>query len=97
MTVSSWHQDVKPENVLVVSNGAKQPEEWQFKLADLGISHFKIKTNSREDSTASENYGTKTYGMSPDPTIKLYYTDRTSQVRRNAQGQTRARNHSNLE
>lgn len=39
------------------------PYEWQFKLADLGISHFKKVSSSRENSTASDTYGTRTYGI----------------------------------
>ncbi|KAH6717034.1 hypothetical protein BKA61DRAFT_600947 [Leptodontidium sp. MPI-SDFR-AT-0119] len=57
-----WHQDVKPENILVLSNGSKNPQDWHFKLADLGISHFKRGESLREDSTASDSYGTHTYG-----------------------------------
>jgi serine/threonine protein kinase len=60
--LSRWHQDVKPENILVVSNGKRYPHEWQYKLADLGLSHFKNKISLREDSTASDTYGTRTYG-----------------------------------
>lgn len=57
-----WHQDVKPENILVVSNGSENTSEWEFKLADLGTSHFKRVDASRQDSTASDSYGTRTYG-----------------------------------
>lgn len=60
--VYRWHQDVKPENILVLSNGSKNPQDWHFKLADLGISHFKRGESLREDSTASDSYGTHTYG-----------------------------------
>jgi serine/threonine protein kinase len=53
---------VKPANILVMGNGLEQAHKWQFKLADLGISHFKIKGPSRENSTASDTIGTRTYG-----------------------------------
>lgn len=56
-----WHQDVKPDNILVLSNGSRLPFEWKFKLADLGISHFKSDSSSR-DSMASDTWGTITYG-----------------------------------
>lgn len=59
--LQGWHQDVRPENILVVSNGSTLPYEWQFKLADLGISHFKTTSSSREN-TANDTYGTRTYG-----------------------------------
>jgi serine/threonine protein kinase len=63
---------VKPENILVVSNGATYPHEWQFKLADLGISHFKRRRPPlREDSAASDTYGTKTYGSKPISFVTL--------------------------
>ena len=62
-TLFRWHQDVRPENILVVSGGAQSPHEWKFKLADLGISHFIMVSSSRENSTASDAYGTRTYGM----------------------------------
>ncbi|KAH7313156.1 hypothetical protein BKA65DRAFT_517427 [Rhexocercosporidium sp. MPI-PUGE-AT-0058] len=57
-----WHQDVKPENILVLSNGSRNPQDWLFKLADLGISHFKRGDSLRGNSTASDTYGTHTYG-----------------------------------
>jgi len=59
-----WHQDVKPENILIVSNKAEQVHEWHFKLADLGISHFKL-NSSTPYSAASDTYGTRTYGYNP--------------------------------
>jgi hypothetical protein len=58
----SWHQDVKPENILVVSNGSEDILDWQFKLADLGISHFERKDSLRQDSNSSDTHGTRTYG-----------------------------------
>ncbi|KAL2073991.1 hypothetical protein VTL71DRAFT_7769 [Oculimacula yallundae] len=60
--LKGWHQDVKPENILVLSNGERRSQDWQFKLADLGSSHFKKIQSSREDSMASDTYGTHTYG-----------------------------------
>lgn len=53
---------MKPENILVVSNGSENTSEWEFKLADLGTSHFKRVDASRQDSTASDSYETRTYG-----------------------------------
>ncbi|CAG8948909.1 hypothetical protein HYFRA_00002035 [Hymenoscyphus fraxineus] len=60
--VRGWHQDVNPKNILVMSNGSSQPEDWKFKLADLGKSHIKIMAPARQDSSASDSYGTRTYG-----------------------------------
>jgi len=44
-----------------MSNDAEHAYEWQFKLADLGISHFKA-TASTPYSAASDTFGTRTYG-----------------------------------
>lgn len=60
--VCRWHQDVKPDNILVVSNGARCPYEWQFKLGDLGLSYFNSEVGMLGGSTASAAHGTKTYG-----------------------------------
>lgn len=61
-TILGWHQDVKPANILVVSNGSIDPCEWQFKLADLGGSHFNRADQLRRGSTATNRQGTRTYG-----------------------------------
>jgi serine/threonine protein kinase len=55
------HQDVKPQNILVVSNEHELPYEWQFKLGDLGLSHFE-KLSSLQDGAAIDAQGTRTYG-----------------------------------
>ncbi|TVY33614.1 Serine/threonine-protein kinase [Lachnellula subtilissima] len=53
------HHDVKPTNILVLSNGSTNAHDFQFKLADLGISNFKPK--QKRSMTTSES-GTRTYG-----------------------------------
>jgi serine/threonine protein kinase len=58
----SWHQDVKPSNILIVSSEEKSTYDWQFKLGDLGLSHFNSKVVSSGDSMASDSHGTRTYG-----------------------------------
>ncbi len=60
--ICRWHQDIKPENILIVSNGARCPYEWQFKLGDLGLSHFNSEVSMPRDSTIRAAHGTKTYG-----------------------------------
>ncbi|TVY55320.1 Aurora kinase A [Lachnellula cervina] len=57
------HHDVKPTNILVLSNGSTNAHEFQFKLADLGISNFKPK--QKRSMTTSES-GTRTYGPDVD-------------------------------
>ena len=58
---SSWHQDVKPSNILIESCPGKSPYFSQFKLADLGLSHFK-KMSSQVDAMDVDTYGTRAYG-----------------------------------
>ena len=59
----SWHQDVKPRNILVCSRDDFSPYDCDFKLADLGLSHFKKVVG--EDSVDDTNTnGTPIYGMS---------------------------------
>jgi serine/threonine protein kinase len=53
------HQDVKPSNILVSSNGSS-PYDVVFKLADLGLSHFKAKCNGKETGT-KDGYGIMVY------------------------------------
>ncbi|KAL1635093.1 hypothetical protein SLS56_001845 [Neofusicoccum ribis] len=55
-----WHQDVKPENILVVSGGRPNHNAFRFKLSDLGLSHFK-KSKGKE-AADGDTYGTRTYG-----------------------------------
>lgn len=56
------HQDVKPENVLVVSSEQTVPYKWRFKLGDLGLSQFERLTNLKR-RPAIDTQGTRTYGM----------------------------------
>jgi hypothetical protein len=58
--LQGWHQDVKPQNILVKSNNSNSPYNWNFILSDLGLSHFK-RTTSQESSDI-DAYGTQTYG-----------------------------------
>jgi serine/threonine protein kinase len=53
---------VKPANILVISRGAISQFDWQFKLADFGLSHFTIRKSSEEEATATDSQGTRTYG-----------------------------------
>ena len=58
----SWHQDVKPSNILIKTGRGGSPYASQFKLADLGLSHFKKKMSSQVEATDGDTYGTRTYG-----------------------------------
>ncbi|KAJ9667922.1 hypothetical protein H2201_002108 [Coniosporium apollinis] len=57
-----WHQDIKPANILVMSNGQSSPYMYDFKLADLGLSHFRKHVPSEGDALDNDTYGTRTYG-----------------------------------
>lgn len=59
-----WHQDIHPRNILVQSNGdsRESPFEYNFKLGDFGISHFKSRGASWRQATDIDTSGTLTYG-----------------------------------
>lgn len=63
LTLYRFQQDVKPVNILVVSNGATSSYNWKFKLADLGLSHFQKVASGRGSVFANDAHGTRTYGM----------------------------------
>ncbi|KAH8761295.1 hypothetical protein BGZ57DRAFT_858249 [Hyaloscypha finlandica] len=58
---SGWHQDLKPSNILVTTHGNDQFCH-QFKLADLGLSHFKAKVAHGGAPVTQWDQGTGTYG-----------------------------------
>ncbi|KAL9122286.1 MAG: hypothetical protein Q9187_001163, partial [Circinaria calcarea] len=61
--LQGWHQDVKPPNILIGSGDSKSPYCYQFKLGDLGLSHFKENTKPRKELvTDADSYGTRAYG-----------------------------------
>ncbi|KAL8894183.1 MAG: hypothetical protein Q9192_004544, partial [Flavoplaca navasiana] len=57
-----WHHDVDPSNILVVSRGQDSPYDCDFKIADLGLAHFKRYISSLNNATDNDRYGTSTYG-----------------------------------
>ena len=61
---SSWHQDIKPSNILVQSCGRRSPYDYQFKIADLGLSHFQRYIGSGRGATDRDAFGTHAYGQS---------------------------------
>ena len=60
----SWHQDITPKNILIKRRAGDSVYDFDCKLADLGISHFKRSLEWEEDSTGTAAYGTRTYGNS---------------------------------
>ncbi|KAL9039214.1 MAG: hypothetical protein Q9180_002660, partial [Flavoplaca navasiana] len=57
-----WHHDIDPSNILVVSKGQDSPYDCDFKIADLGLAHFKRYISSLNNATDNDRYGTSTYG-----------------------------------
>ncbi|KAL9599629.1 MAG: hypothetical protein Q9219_003713 [cf. Caloplaca sp. 3 TL-2023] len=75
----SWHQDIKPTNILVCRNPhASSKFDHFFKLADLGLSHFKMHIGAKHGATVSDARGTRTYGA-PEA-----YRDRAAPIKRHA-------------
>ena len=60
--LSSWHHDIDPSNILVFSRNHDSPYDCDFKIADLGLAHFKRYESSLAHATDDNRYGTKTYG-----------------------------------
>ncbi|GAB7349672.1 hypothetical protein MBLNU459_g0345t1 [Dothideomycetes sp. NU459] len=66
------HQDIKPDNILAFSLNNHSPFQWTFKLADLGLSHFKQFSGSPDDVKDRDTQGTRTYGkLGPTPEVFL--------------------------
>ena len=61
--ICRWHQDVKPSNILVKSKEGGSPCDVEFKIADLGVSHFKRHVTSQGEATDRDTYGTRAYGI----------------------------------
>lgn len=58
----SWHQDIKPSNILIKSRDGASDYAFECKLADLGLSHFKRSLSKHIDSTSEDTFGTRAYG-----------------------------------
>ena len=59
-----WHQDVKPDNILVKSRpNASSSYDLIFVLADLGLSHFNVIDSDDKHLTDVNTYGTYKYGI----------------------------------
>lgn len=66
MPVNSWHHDIDPSNILVVSKGQGSPYDCDFKIADLGLAHFKRYISSTSSATDDDRYGMNHYGLLHD-------------------------------
>ena len=56
------HQDVKPANILVFSGNGTSPYDCHFKIADLGLTHFKPSDPQFDDPSDLDAFGTRAYG-----------------------------------
>lgn len=60
--INGWHQDVKPANILVFSGNGDSPYDCHFKIADLGLAHFKPNVSQPNDPSDLDAFGTRAYG-----------------------------------
>ena len=58
---------MKPDNILVISNDSGSIYDVQFKLADLGVSHFKKTEELVGHVTDEDSHGTRAYGKPLEP------------------------------
>ncbi|KAL8919647.1 MAG: hypothetical protein Q9208_006679 [Pyrenodesmia sp. 3 TL-2023] len=58
----SWHQDIKPANILVFGGHRGSPYDCEFKIADLGLAHFKPYDSQSHDPSDLDAFGTRAYG-----------------------------------
>lgn len=75
LTYLRWHQDVKPNNILILSGKSGHPYDVEFKLADLGLSHFKRTAKLNRGIVDRDIGGTKDYGK-----MLLSYSCKVSQA-----------------
>jgi serine/threonine protein kinase len=56
-----WHQDIKPENILLINNGCsrERPFDLAFKISDPGLCHLE-QLQARQDSDHPERQSTST-------------------------------------
>jgi hypothetical protein len=62
LTAVRGHYDIRPENVVVVSNGATSPSDWQFKFAHFGLNHASDKVSIDGEPVSSATQDTAPYG-----------------------------------
>ncbi len=53
---------MKPKNILVLSGNGNSPYDVEFKLGDLGLSHFKRTLKPDRKTVDTDVGGTKDYG-----------------------------------
>lgn len=58
----SFHQDIKPHNILVFGNSPESEYDVDFRLSDLGLSHFHRLGEDGQDVAPITSRGTKQFG-----------------------------------
>ena len=62
-----WHHDITPRNILIKSRKEGSTYDFDCKLADLGLSHFRRFENRLQGDTDRDPHGTRTYGKTLVP------------------------------
>jgi hypothetical protein len=88
--IRSWHHDISPDNILVVSRNADSSYECDFKVADLGLSHFRRHSSSLGDASDEDKYGSNAYGELAALCCKTNAADLSQVHRRHIVAQTRS-------
>lgn len=55
------HQDIKPTNILVFGGNGTSPYDCRFKVADLGLTHFRPSISQPNDPSELDAFGTRAY------------------------------------
>ena len=83
LTYSSWHQDVKPANILVIGDIKGDPYNVEFLLADLGLSHFTAVAKDKAGTTGEDMPGPRPYGKCPSSALLLQLNSKVGAPEKN--------------
>lgn len=59
--ICSWHHDLTPDNILVVTRSHESPYNCEFKIADFGLAHFQRFGTSSYNATDMDQHGSNAY------------------------------------
>ncbi|KAL8932216.1 MAG: hypothetical protein Q9216_006922 [Gyalolechia sp. 2 TL-2023] len=57
----TWHHDLIPDNILVVSRNNDYPYDCEFKIADFGLAHFQRFSTTSRKATDKDQHGSNAY------------------------------------
>ncbi|MCJ1391817.1 hypothetical protein MMC18_004684 [Xylographa bjoerkii] len=60
--LNGCHQDIKPANIFVFTGTENSPYDCQFKIGDLGLTHFRPSNSGPNDPLDLDVFGTRAYG-----------------------------------